>query len=99
MPHINGGPCDTTHPMWRHRGTARPNPPPPPWLGKLQYPCRLGPPDVHNCSSVGEEIAYIVCHGEMYFSGWTVFPLLACSQVLLLPPGVRRQHPSVISTL
>ena len=23
-------PCDTTHPMWRHRGTARPEPPPPP---------------------------------------------------------------------
>ena len=23
-------PCDTTHPMWRHRGTARPKPPPPP---------------------------------------------------------------------
>ena len=22
-------PCDTTHPMWRHRGTARPEPPPP----------------------------------------------------------------------
>ena len=20
-------PCDTTHPMWRHRGTARPSPP------------------------------------------------------------------------
>ena len=32
-------PCDMTqtHPMWRHRGTARPKPPPPsPWLGKLQ---------------------------------------------------------------
>ena len=36
-------PCDTTHPMWRHRGTARPEPPPPPpplppppWLGKLR---------------------------------------------------------------
>ena len=38
-------PCDTTHPMWRHRGTARPeppppspspSPPPPPWLGKLR---------------------------------------------------------------
>ena len=31
--------CDTTHPMWRHRGMARPKPPPPPppWLGKLQY--------------------------------------------------------------
>ena len=31
-------PCDTTHPMWRHHGTARPPPPPPPpppWLGKL----------------------------------------------------------------
>ena len=23
-------PCDTTHPMWRHRDTARPEPPPPP---------------------------------------------------------------------
>ena len=23
-------PCDTTHPMWRHRGTAQPKPPPPP---------------------------------------------------------------------
>ena len=23
-------PCDTTHPMWRHRGTARPEPPTPP---------------------------------------------------------------------
>ena len=23
-------PCDMTHPMWRHRGTARPEPPPPP---------------------------------------------------------------------
>ena len=22
-------PCDTTHPMWRHRGTARPEPSPP----------------------------------------------------------------------
>ena len=21
-------PCDTTHPMWRHLGTARPKPPP-----------------------------------------------------------------------
>ena len=21
--------CDTTHPMWRHRGMARPEPPPP----------------------------------------------------------------------
>ena len=33
-------PCDTTHPMWRHRGTARPDPPPsppPPWLGKLSW--------------------------------------------------------------
>ena len=31
-------PCDTTHPMWRHRGMARPEPaPPPPWLGKLLY--------------------------------------------------------------
>ena len=28
-------PCDTTHPMWQHRGTARPESPPPPWLGKL----------------------------------------------------------------
>ena len=42
-------PCDTTHPMWRHRGTARPEPPPPPppppWLGKLQWlnnPCCIG---------------------------------------------------------
>ena len=25
-----GAPCDTTHPMWRHRGTAEPEPPPPP---------------------------------------------------------------------
>ena len=35
---IAAAPCDTTHPMWRHRGTARPEPPPspPPWLGKLQ---------------------------------------------------------------
>ena len=37
-------PCDTTHPMWRHRGVARhgrsPPPlhsPPPPWLGKLLW--------------------------------------------------------------
>ena len=36
-------PCDTTHPMWRHRGTARhgrsppPPSPPPPWLGKLLW--------------------------------------------------------------
>ena len=27
---IAAAPCDTTHPMWRHRGTARPEPPPPP---------------------------------------------------------------------
>ena len=34
---IAAAPCDTIHPMWRHRGTARPEPPPPPpWLGKLQ---------------------------------------------------------------
>ena len=31
---IAAAPCDMTHPMWRHRGTARPEPPPP-WLGKL----------------------------------------------------------------
>ena len=32
----SGSGSDTTHPMWRHRGTARPEPPPPPpWLGKL----------------------------------------------------------------
>ena len=24
--------------MWRHRGTAWPKPPPPPWLGKLPCP-------------------------------------------------------------
>ena len=35
-------PCDTTHPMWRHRGTARPEPPPPPppprrgWVSSLE---------------------------------------------------------------
>ena len=27
---LHGIPCDTTHPMWRHRGTAQPKPPPPP---------------------------------------------------------------------
>ena len=27
---IAAAPCDMTHPMWRHRGTARPKPPPPP---------------------------------------------------------------------
>ena len=26
---IAAAPCDMTHPMWRHRGTARPEPPPP----------------------------------------------------------------------
>ena len=26
-------PCDTTHPMWWHHGTARPEPPPPPRRG------------------------------------------------------------------
>ena len=31
--------CDTTHPMWRHCGTAQPKPPPPPplrdWVSSL----------------------------------------------------------------
>ena len=27
---IAAAPCDMTHPMWRHRGTARPEPPLPP---------------------------------------------------------------------
>ena len=30
---LHGIPCDTTHPMWRHRGTAQPKPPPPPLRG------------------------------------------------------------------
>ena len=38
---IAAAPCDTTHPMWRHRGTARLEPPPPPppprrgWVSSL----------------------------------------------------------------
>ena len=34
---IAAAPCDTTHPMWRHRGTARPEPPPPPRRGVIAH--------------------------------------------------------------
>ena len=40
-------PCDTTHPMWRHRGTARPEPPPPPprrgWVSSPESNYKGGP--------------------------------------------------------